>query len=96
MTEPARYPGYNVLDKRHTQSWDAVTRRVIDRRLAVSHEPRFFSPEEWVVAEALCRRILPQPADRPPVPLVALLDAKLVANSGDGFRETDMPYMDEA
>lgn len=96
MTEHPTYPGYDVLDKRHTPSWDAVTRRVIDRRLAVSHEPRFFSAAEWAVADAVCRRILPQPADRPPVPLAALLDAKLLADVGDGFREADMPYMREA
>ena len=96
MTEHPTYPGYDVLAKRHTQSWDAVSRRVIDRRLAVSHEPRFFSAAEWAVADAVCRRTLPQPADRPPIPLAALLDAKLLANIGDGFREADMPYMREA
>jgi hypothetical protein len=98
MTEPSapRYPGYNVLDKRHTPSWDAVTRRVVDHRIAVPREPRFFSDAEWQTADALCRRIVPQPVNRPPVPLAALLDAKLVANAGDGFREGDMPYMREA
>ena len=98
MTDPSapRYPGYNVLDKRHTPSWDAVTRRVVDHRIAVPREPRFFSAAEWKTADALCQRIIPQPADRPPVPLVALLDAKLMADAGDGFREGDMPYMREA
>ena len=96
MTNHPRYPGYDVLAKRDTPSWDAVTRDVIERRLAVPQEPRFFSFEEWAVADAVCRRILPQPADRPPVPLAALLDAKLLADVGDGFREPDMPYMREA
>ncbi len=96
MTDHPVYPGYDVLAKRHTPSWDAVTRDVIDRRLAVPDEPRFFSADEWAVADAVCRRILPQPADRPPVPLAALLDAKLLADVGDGFREADMPYMREA
>jgi hypothetical protein len=68
----------------------------VDHRIAVPREPRFFTPAEWQTADALCRRIVPQPADRPPVPLAALLDAKLVANAGDGFREVDMPYMREA
>jgi hypothetical protein len=99
MTDPSvppRFPGYDVLDKRQTPSWDAVTRRVIDRRLAVPREPGFFTPAEWATADALCQRILPQPASRPPVPLAALLDAKLLADWGDGFREGDMPYMREA
>jgi len=93
MTEHPTYPGYDVLAKRHTPSWDAVTRDVIDRRLAVPRDPRFFSAAEWAVADAVCRRILPQPVDRPSVPLAALLDAKLLADVGDGFREADMPYM---
>ncbi|HTZ69864.1 MAG TPA: gluconate 2-dehydrogenase subunit 3 family protein [Acetobacteraceae bacterium] len=98
MTDPSapRYPGYDVLAKRHTPSWNAITRKVIDHRLAVPREPRFFTPSEWTTADAVCQRIIPQPADRPPVPLAALLDAKLLANVGDGFREGDMPYMREA
>jgi hypothetical protein len=98
MTDPTapRYPGYDVLDKRHTPSWDAVTRRVVDHRIAVPREPRYLTAAEWQTADAICRRIVPQPADRPPVPLAALLDAKLLANTGDGFREGDMPYMREA
>jgi hypothetical protein len=96
MTDHPRYPGYDVLDKRHTPSWDTVTRRVIDQRVAVSREPHFLSPAEWAVADAVCCRILPQPPGRPPVPLAALLDAKLLANVGDGFREADMPYMGDA
>ena len=97
MTDPTapRYPGYDVLDKRQTTSWDEVTRRVIERRLAVPRTPRFLTQAEWDTADALCRRILPQPADRAPVPLAALLDAKLFDNWGDGFREGDTPYMRE-
>jgi hypothetical protein len=98
MTDPSapRYPDYGVLDKRHTPSWNSVTREVINRRLAVPREPRFFNAAEWATADALCRRIVPQPSNRPPVPLVALLDAKLLANAGDGFREGGMPYMRDA
>ena len=96
MTEPPRYPGYDVLAKRDTPSWDAVTRRVIDERLATPDMPRFLSKEEWVVADALCRRIVPQPGEADAVSLVALLDAKLLGDHGGGFREADMPYMREA
>jgi hypothetical protein len=95
MTE-SRFPSYDVLSKRNSPSWDQVTRRVVDLRLAVSREPDFFTPAEWTTADAICNRILPQPAGRPPVPLGALLDAKLKADSGDGFREADMPYMPQA
>ena len=87
MTEPPRYPGYDVLAKRDTPSWNAKTREVIEQRLATPNAPRFFSAEEWLVADALCRRILPQTNEADPVSLVALLDAKLLADHGDGFRE---------
>lgn len=96
MTEPSRYPGYDVLAKRDTPSWNAKTCEVIEDRLATPRTPRFFSAGEWRIADALCRRILPQEDDEAQAPLVALLDAKLLANHGDGFREASMPYMREA
>src|SRR6185437_4136389 len=96
VTEPPRYPGYDVLAKRDTPSWDAVTRRVIDERLATPNTPRFFTNEEWDAADAVCRRVVPQPGEADAVSLVALLDAKLLADHGAGFREADMPYMRDA
>jgi hypothetical protein len=96
VSEPPRYPGYDVLAKRDTPSWDAVTRRVIEERLATPDTPRFFTKEEWDVTDALCRRIVPQPGEADAVSLVALLDAKLLGDHGGGFREADMPYMREA
>lgn len=94
MTEPPRYPGYDVLAKRETLSWNEATRRVIDHRLATPRSPRFLTPAQWRAADALCRRVMP--VDDDAVPLVALLDAKLQANHGDGFRDADMPYMPQA
>ncbi len=98
MTEPdhGHYPGYDVLDKRHTLSWDAVTRRVIDQRLATTHEPCFFTADEWRTLDALCQRILPQPNDRPPIPLAALLDAALLENQTQGFRVDPLPHDGQA
>ena len=91
-----RYPGYDVMDKRHTPSWDAVTRDVIDRRLRVPREPRYFSAAEWDTLGALCARIMPQPADRPPVPLPAYVDAKITENHQDGYRHATLPPQGEA
>ena len=91
MTEPPRYPGYDVLAKRDTPSWNAKTREVIEQRLATPDAPRFFSAEEWLIADALCGRILPQTNEEDAVSLVALLDAKLLADHGDGFREPACP-----
>ena len=61
MTE--RFPSYDVLAKRITPSWNEMTRHVIDERLALPREPRFFTPDEWQTLEVICGRIVPQPAD---------------------------------
>jgi hypothetical protein len=88
---PDRYPGYDVLAKRNTPSWNEETRRVIDRRLAMPRTPRFLSEHAFATVEAIAAQIVPQPANRPPVPVAALVDAKLLADSQDGYRMQDMP-----
>ena len=91
-----RYPGYDVLSKRTTPSWDAATKRTIDRRLAVHPGPRVFTAAEWATLKAVCGRILPQPAGRPAVPLAAFVDLKLWENRRDGWRHAQLPPQDEA
>lgn len=90
------YPGYDVLSKRDTPSWNEQTRRAIDRRLSVPDGPRFFTATEWQTLEALCRRIMPQPPDRPPVPLPAYVDEKIRVGRAEGFRPATMPLQGEA
>lgn len=91
-----RFPGYDVLAKRAGMSWNDATRRAVDARLAVPREPRFFDAREWDVLNRLCARILPQPADRPPVPIAALIDAKMLAYGNAGTRIEPMPWDGEA
>ena len=91
-----RYPGYDVVSKRWSQSWNEVTRQVIDRRLAVPRQPRFFTPAEWRTLQAISDRILPQPADRPPVPLAAYVDQKITDGLLDGYRYAQLPPQGEA
>ena len=93
---PDRYPGYDVLSKRQTPSWNDQTRRVIDRRLSVARTPRFFSEAEFAALDAIAARIVPQPQNRPPVPIAALIDNKLVLDHQDGFRGAGMPIQREA
>jgi hypothetical protein len=91
-----RYPGYDVLSKRWTPSWNEKTREVIDKRLAVAREPRFFSADEWRTLSAVCDRIVPQPNDRPPVPLPSYVDLKMADKVLDGYRYAQLPPQDEA
>jgi len=91
MTDQGRYPGYDVLSKRDTVSWNAKTRQVIESRLSVPREPRFFNRTEWATLQALCARILPQPDNRPAIPLAAYVDQRLLEGRGDGYRFAAMP-----
>ncbi|MDQ2805134.1 MAG: gluconate 2-dehydrogenase subunit 3 family protein [Pseudomonadota bacterium] len=91
-----RYPGYDVLRKRNSMSWNDATRRVVDQRLAVPREPRFFTEAEWQTLNAVCDRIVPQPKDRPPVPTASYVDEKLRLGNGDGYRHAAMPNQGEA
>src|SRR6185437_5717307 len=91
-----RYPGYDVLAKRWTQSWNETTRQVIDRRLSVPRRPRFFTAVEWQTLNAVCDRIMPQPKERPPVPLAAYVDQKMTEGLLDGYRYAQMPPQGEA
>ncbi len=93
----SRFPGYNVLDKWDSPSWNEQTRRVIKDRLENVPERRFFSEQEWTTLHAICARLIPQPdrADAP-VPIVPFIDKKLHNNEGDGYRFETMPPMREA
>ena len=85
------YPGYDVLDKRAGLSWNDETRRVIDERLAIPRDARFFDAEAWETLEAICERIVPQPIDRPPVPLASYVDEKMLSDTHDGYRHAELP-----
>jgi len=93
-----RYPGYDVLNKRNSPSWNDQTRKVIDKRLAIDPERhRFFADDEWSALRAICDRIVPQRIVKPHrVPLAAMVDEKMYENGGDGYRHAELPPMREA
>jgi hypothetical protein len=55
-----RFPGYDVLSKHSTPSWNDKTREVVARRLAIGDAPKFFSAEEFLTLRAAAARIVPQ------------------------------------
>ena len=92
------YPGYDVLSKRHTPSWNEQTREAIERRLAIGRsDHHFFTDEEWPTLCAICDRIVPQPAEKQGfIPVAALVDNKMQEDDQDGYREPQLPKMQEA
>jgi len=93
-----RYPGYDVLAKRNSPSWNEQTRELVDERLAIQADShRLLSDAQWPTLVAVCGRIVPQkPGRLQPVPLAALVDAKLFANQSDGYRDVRLPPLREA
>jgi hypothetical protein len=87
----SRYPGYDVLSKRFGPSWNEQTRSVVMRRISLCSEPRFFTTDEFQTVAAIAACIVPQPQDRPGIPVAALVDDKLYQGRFDGFRPAGMP-----
>lgn len=85
------YPGYDVLQKWNTPSWNEQTRRVVADRLVNVPPRRFFTEQEWAVLEALCARVFPQPERAEPVPIAPFVDAALYEKRGTGTRYANMP-----
>lgn len=90
------YPGYDVLAKRDTPSFNAQTRAVVEQRLHVVPERRFFTTEEWALLEAIVARLVPQPDRTEPVPIVPWIDEAVADGKGEGFRHDGMPPVTEA
>ena len=93
-----RYPGYDVLSKRNSVSWNDQTRKVIDARLAVDPEfHQFCDDAEWKTLRAVCAQIIPQPASRSrKAPIAAMVDRKLHSGSNDGYCDSRLPEQDRA
>ena len=71
------YPGYDVLDKWDTPSFNAVTREVLTRRMHAAPGPRFFTTDEFALLEAICARLIPQPERAEPVAIAPWIDADI-------------------
>lgn len=89
------YPGYDVLDKWDSPSWNEQTRAVVDRRLHEIPKRCFLTEEQWALLEAICARLIPQPDREEPVAIVPWLDDMLQRNRTSGYRYADMPPMRE-
>jgi hypothetical protein len=83
-----RFPGFDVMAQ--SAMWDEATRDVVTGRVSDVPPITFFSPREERTARALLDRLLAQECE-PRVPVVELIDARLAAGEGDGYRHEQMP-----
>lgn len=96
LTQPGYYNGYSTLAQK--KNWEQATRDVVARRVEKVPEIRFFSQEESILLAAVIDRVIPQDdrsADRT-IPILPILDERLLKNSLNGFRYEDMPPDREA
>jgi hypothetical protein len=90
------YPGYDVLAKWDSPSYDDTTRKVLSDRLDEVPARRFLTEAQWNLLEAVNARLLPQPDRAQPIPITPWIDAMLEEENGEGFRHPDMPPMRDA
>jgi hypothetical protein len=96
LEQPGYYPGYHVLSQQ--DFWDEATRKVVLERVEKVPLILFFTPDEALFMEAVCRRLLPQD-DRDEahkIPILNYIDDRLYHKRLNGYRYEDMPPDDEA
>lgn len=91
------YPGYDVLAKWNTPSWNEQTRAVIAKRLDEVPSREFLDELGYKTLEAICDRVMPQPERAPheKVPIAPWIDQKLKRNETTGTRYVPLPPLQE-
>ena len=85
------YPGYDVLAKWRSQSFNDATRKVLAARLAAFPPFRFFDDGEAKLLAAIVDRLLPQPDRSDPIPVARWIDAYLFEGQDQGYRNAGLP-----
>lgn len=83
-----RFGDFDVLDS--VGEWDEVTARTVLARLSLPSELSFFTAEEAGLARPLVDLLLEQD-DEPRIPVLELIDARLVAAETDGWHYDELP-----
>jgi len=83
-----RYPDFNVLDE--AGHWDEVTRQTVMKRVEEVPPIRFFTDDEAATLAAFCDRVMAQDRE-PKIPVLNMIDAKLLSGAREGYRYADMP-----
>lgn len=87
------YPGWDVLSKWSTPSFNDQTREVLNRRVDPP-APHALDRESYLTLNALCERVIPQHEDTqgpPPAPIAPWIDAAIAGGRSSGTRYDGMP-----
>lgn len=90
------YQGYDVIAKQNSPSWNDITREAVRRRIENVPSRQFLNAHEYMILEAACERLVPQPERTSKVPIAPWIDHKLHLNLSDGYRYETMPPHREA
>ena len=90
------YPGYDVLAKWDSMSFNDATRKVLTARLAEPPPFRFFDDQAARLLQAIVDRLMPQPDRSDPIPLARWIDAYLFEGLDQGYRDARLPPRDAA
>lgn len=90
-----RYSSYDVLTKRDSLSWNAVSRAAIDRRLALRVQPGVLSGTQLATLRRLVARVCPDLPGRPPTTTVAMVVQRIAGDASDGHRHAGLPRFAE-
>lgn len=90
------YPGYDILDKWDSPSFNDITRRVIAERMENVPGRKFLDEHEWDLLHAICDRLIPQPEREHPVPIAPWIDNTLAENVSSGTRYAHIPPIRDA
>ena len=94
---PIRFDDYDVLAKRDSPSWNDVTRRVIEERLAPFPSREFLTEHESELVQLITELLVPQ-SERSPgerIPILPSLDCALAKGESSGYRFEGMPSLQE-
>ena len=89
MADP--FPGYDVLAKRDSPSWNSQTRAVIDERLALQVPDGVLDAVQLATLRRVVERICSDAPGRPATTTLAMVVRKIGENESDGFRHHALP-----
>ena len=85
------FSAYDVLAKRDTPSWNARTRDVINKRLALAIAENVLGDTQLATLRVIVARVCPDPPDRPATNTLAMIVRKIAEDEGDGYRPNTSP-----